>query len=77
MLLSAESGDILVRRRNYYDRYLASRLANPLEDAKQLVLFRNIPLSDAESLGEAMHAVRGSCGKRGLARVDSAVNCGK
>ncbi|MFI6577769.1 hypothetical protein ACIBFB_18425 [Nocardiopsis sp. NPDC050513] len=76
VLLPTRPEDVLIRPRNYYNRYLTRRLANPLSDAKQLVLFRNIPISDSETLGEAMSAVRGSCSKRNLARVYSAVNLG-
>ncbi|NYJ35873.1 hypothetical protein [Nocardiopsis aegyptia] len=77
VLLPAEAGDVLVRQRHYYNRYLTRRLANPLEDAKQLVLFRNIPVSDPEALGAAMSSIQGSCSKRNLARVYSAINPGE
>jgi hypothetical protein len=77
VLLPADPGDIVIRQRHYYNRYLTTRLANPLEDAKQLVLFRNIPVSDSEALGAAMSSIQESCGKRNLARIYSAINTGE
>ncbi|MBB5494797.1 hypothetical protein [Nocardiopsis metallicus] len=59
----------MVRQRHYYNRYLTKRLANPLWDAKQLVLFRNIPVSDSRMLAEALAGVRESFSKLHLARV--------
>lgn len=69
-----QGDDILRKDRNYYNRFLTKRLANPLNDAKQLVLFQNIPLSDASTLRQALEAVQGYCAKPSLARVYAAIN---
>ncbi len=74
VLLPTRSEDILVRQRNYYNRYLGKHLANPLEDAKQLVLFSHIDVEDSETLGEALSVIGDACGKHNLARVYSAIN---
>ncbi len=74
VLMPIQRSDILRKDRNYYNRFLAKRLANPLNDAKQLVLFQNIPLSDTGTLRQALEAVQGFCGKTSLARVYAAIN---
>jgi hypothetical protein len=73
VLVPVEASDILVRPRHYYNRYLTKRLPNPLTDAKQLVLFRNIPRSDTDTLGMAMAALQAHCSKRNLARIYCAI----
>jgi len=75
-LMPARVDDIIVQRRHYYTRYLRKRLANPLTDAKRLVLFSHIDVADSEMLGEALAAVRGTCSKQNLARVYAALNPG-
>ncbi|MEU2429626.1 hypothetical protein ABZ611_08880 [Streptomyces sp. NPDC007861] len=65
--------DVATAPRNYYNRYLRHRLANPLNDSKQLVLFSNIPVSDADALLEAMTTVRKMCSKKSMARMHSAI----
>ncbi|MDA8371614.1 MAG: hypothetical protein M0026_17360 [Nocardiopsaceae bacterium] len=55
----------------------SKRLANPLWGAKQLVLFRNIPVSDSEMLKEALTGIRESFSKHNLARVYAAINLGE
>lgn len=77
VLLPSRAEDIMVRQRHYYNRYLAKRLANPLKDAEQLVLFRNIPVSDSRTLSEALHGVRESFSKHDLARVYAALTPGR
>ena len=77
VLLPSGADDIMVRQRHYYNRYLTKRLANPLPDAKQLVLFRNIPVSDSRILPEALAGVRESLSKRNLARVYAALTPGR
>ncbi|WP_282696846.1 hypothetical protein [Streptomyces sp. CC208A] len=77
VLLPVEPEDVLVQQRNYYNRYLTKRLPNPLDDAKQLVLFRRIPFIDTETLGQAMTTVQGWCSKRNLTRVYRAINTGE
>jgi hypothetical protein len=74
VLMPIQGGDILRKNRNYYNRFLAKRLANPVNDAKQLVLFQNIPLSDTGTLRQALEAVQGFCGKPSLARMYAAIN---
>ncbi len=73
-LMPVEVGDILRADRNYYNRFLNKRLANPLTDAKQLVLFQNVPLSDEGTLRRALEAIQGFCGKPNLARAYTAIN---
>jgi hypothetical protein len=77
VLLPSGAEDIVVRQRHYYNRYLTKRLANPLWDAKQLVLFRNIPVSDAQMLADALTGVRESFSKHSLARVYAALSPGR
>ena len=74
VLMPIQGGDILRKDRNYYNRFLAKRLANPVTDAKQLVPFQNIPLSDTDTLSQALEALQGFCGKPSLARVYAAIN---
>ncbi|MBV2365120.1 hypothetical protein ACFPZ0_05455 [Streptomonospora nanhaiensis] len=74
VLLPARVDDIALPHRNYYNRYLSKRLANPLVDAKQLVLFSHIDVADSEMLGQAMAAIGGVCGKHSLARIYAALN---
>lgn len=73
-LLPVEVGDVLRTDRNYYNRFLTKRLANPLRDAKQLVLFQNVPLSDELTLRRALETVQRFCTKYNLARAYKAVN---
>ena len=77
VLLPAKAEDIVVRQRHYYNRYLTKQLANPLWDAKQLVLFRNIPVSDSRTLAKALDGVRESFSKHNLARVYAALTPGR
>lgn len=77
VLLPAKAEDIVTRQRHYYNRYLSARLANPLWDAKQLVLFRNLPVSDSAMLTEALTGVRESFSKHDLARVYAALAPGR
>ncbi|XKK40088.1 hypothetical protein HFP72_04730 [Nocardiopsis sp. ARC36] len=77
VLLPSKATDIVVRQRHYYNRYLTKRLANPLWDAKQLVLFRNIPMSDSVMLTEALTGVRESFSKHNLTRVYAALAPGR
>ncbi|EST25413.1 hypothetical protein [Streptomyces roseochromogenus] len=76
VLVPVRVTDVLRRDRAYYNRYLRRALPNPLRDAKQLVLFSNIPITDSRALGEAMHCLQQWCSKGSLARVYSAINSG-
>ncbi|MGW5465830.1 hypothetical protein [Streptomyces sp. NPDC003996] len=76
VLMPIRSTDILRRERAYYNRYLQRALPNPLEDAKQLVLFSNVPVTDSDALGEGMHCLQQWCNKANLARVYCAINSG-
>ncbi|MFD9814574.1 hypothetical protein [Streptomyces sp. NPDC059080] len=76
VLMPVRVEDVIQRDRSYYNRYLRRALPNPLRDAKQLVLFSNIPLADADALQSAMHAVQQWCSRANLARMYSAVNSG-
>ena len=46
ILLPTQSDDVLKVDRTYYNRYLNSKLSNPLTDSKQLILFELLPLKD-------------------------------
>ncbi|OIJ90511.1 hypothetical protein BIV23_40345 [Streptomyces monashensis] len=76
VLMPVQPTDVLRRDRTYYNRYLRRALPNPLRDAKQLVLFTNIPVGDTRSLSEGMHCLQQWCSKGSLARVYSAINSG-
>lgn len=76
VLMPVKVADVLQRDRAYYNRFLRRNLPNPLKDAKQLVLFVNIPVADSESLGEAMGCLQQWCSKGNLARVYKAINSG-
>jgi hypothetical protein len=62
--------------RHYYNRFLTKRLANPLLDAKQLVLFQNVPRGDLATLRRAFDTVADRCAKASLVRVYTAINKG-
>lgn len=49
ILLPTSKHDIRKVDRAYYNRYLESKLSNPLPDGKQLVLFELLPLKDKDS----------------------------
>lgn len=76
VLMPVRLADVMRRDRAYYNRYLRRTLPNPLRDAKQLVLFSNIPVTDSESLSEGMHCLQQWCSKSSLARVYAAINQG-
>ncbi|MFF9238363.1 hypothetical protein ACF1AY_15720 [Streptomyces sp. NPDC014776] len=76
VLMPVRIGDVRRRDRAYYNRYLRRALPNPLRDAKQMVLFTNVPIADTESLSEGMHCLQQWCSKGSLARVYSAINQG-
>ncbi|RKT84214.1 hypothetical protein SAMN05421805_103140 [Saccharopolyspora antimicrobica] len=74
VLMPVQANDVRRIERHYYNRFLSKRLPNPLLDAKQLVLFRNIPLTEVDTLTEALETLQGLCAKESLARVYEAVN---
>ncbi len=76
VLMPVQDGDIERVDRRYYNRFLTKRLANPLPDAKQLVLFRNVPRDDTATLQQAFDLVRDHCGKPSLARIYTAISRG-
>lgn len=76
VLLPVQVGDIRRVNRHYYNRFLTKRLANPLPDAKQLILFQNVPRDDVATLRQAFDAVQNFCGKPSLARMYAAINRG-
>lgn len=76
VLVPARASDIHRVDRHYYNRFLAKRLANPLPDAKQLILFQNVPRDDTAALRQAFDAAQGRCGKSSLARMYAAINKG-
>ncbi|WP_109523696.1 hypothetical protein [Nocardia aurea] len=73
VLMPVHADDVSTRTRAYYNRYLSNSLANPLIDAKQLVLFQNIPITDSVLLQSALSVLGEHCTKPSLARVMSAV----
>lgn len=76
VLIPAQPDDIRRIGRHYYNRFLTKRLANPLLDAKQLVLFQNVPRSDVAALRQAFDTVSDHCGKSSLARMYTSINKG-
>lgn len=76
VLMPVQTGDIRRVDRHYYNRFLTKRLANPLPDAKQLVLFQNVPRGDAAALRQGFDVVQDFCGKPSLARMYTAINRG-
>jgi hypothetical protein len=76
VLMPVQVADVTERDRGYYNRYLRRNLPNPLRDAKQLVLFSNIPVADSDALGSAMHSIQQRCSRANLARVYAAINTG-
>ncbi|MGW1177203.1 hypothetical protein ACWD4P_26240 [Kitasatospora sp. NPDC002543] len=77
VLMPVQVSDVTQRDRGYYNRYLRRALPNPLRDAKQLVLFSNVPLADSDTLGKAMDSVQRWCSHASLARMYAAVNSGE
>jgi hypothetical protein len=76
VLVPVQVEDVIRRDRAYYNRYLRRAIPNPLKDAKQLVLFSNVPVDDARSLSRGLHCLQQWCSKTSLARVYSAINGG-
>jgi hypothetical protein len=76
VLVPVHPDDVARRDRHYYNRFLTKRLANPLLDAKQLVLFQNVPRTEAPSLRQAFDTVQRFCGKPSLAMMYTAINRG-
>lgn len=76
VLMPVQVGDVVQRDRGYYNRYLRRALPNPLRDAKQLVLFSNIPLTDSDTVRTAMDSVQRWCSRSNLAQMYAAVNAG-
>ncbi|GAA5065486.1 hypothetical protein [Nocardia callitridis] len=73
VLIPVGCDDILKNRRHYYNRFLTKRLSNPMDDAKQLVLFQHVPLGDTDVLMRGLSAIRTLCSKPSLARVHAAI----
>lgn len=74
VLLPVQAEDVLRKGRDYYNRFLRKRLPNPLIDAKQLVLFQNVRLSDTDAIRCGLETIQGFCSKSHLARVYTAIN---
>jgi hypothetical protein len=45
-----------------------------LIDAKQMVLFQNVPVTDSDALQQALGTIRRHCSKPNLARVHTAIH---
>ncbi|GAA4875843.1 class I SAM-dependent methyltransferase [Saccharopolyspora cebuensis] len=76
VLVPVRADDVAVAERSYYQRYVTRKLANPLRDGKQRVLFANVPLSDSETVRQAWGTIEHWCSKADLARVYAAINGG-
>ncbi|MEV8523178.1 hypothetical protein AB0451_03320 [Streptomyces sp. NPDC052000] len=76
VLMPVQVDDVLRRDRAYYNRYLRRTIPNPQKDAKQLVLFSNVPIADTKSLGDGMQCLQQWCSKGSLARIYAAINSG-
>ncbi|MFS0696434.1 hypothetical protein [Streptomyces nitrosporeus] len=76
ILMPLHVSDVVCRDRSYYNRYLRRALANPLRDAKQLVLFSNISLADTGRLRAAMDVMQRWCSRSTLARMYAAAGTG-
>ncbi|KIA63855.1 hypothetical protein [Nocardia vulneris] len=74
VLIPVQAVDVFTRERHYYNRFLGKNLANPLGDAKQMVLFQNIPVTDSEALQQALGTIGQHCTKPNLARVHTAIH---
>ncbi|AHH16257.1 hypothetical protein NONO_c14540 [Nocardia nova SH22a] len=74
VLMPVCAEDVCMRDRRYYNRFLAKRLANPLVDAKQLILFQNIPAHDAHTVQRALATLQQLCSKRNVARLHTAIH---
>ncbi|WP_431950739.1 hypothetical protein [Nocardia lijiangensis] len=74
VLMPVQQADVFSQARHYYNRFLTKRLPNPLTDAKQMILFQNIPVTDAEALQQALANIRHHCSKPNLARVHTAIH---
>ncbi|AEV84592.1 hypothetical protein ACWT_3569 [Actinoplanes sp. SE50] len=69
VLMPIVAGDVGRVDRHYYNRFLARQLANPLRDAKQLVLFCNVPRNDTDTLRNGLGVLAERCSKPSLARI--------
>ncbi|MBB4743740.1 hypothetical protein BJY16_007199 [Actinoplanes octamycinicus] len=76
VLMPVMAGDVGRVDRHYYNRFLAKQLANPLRDAKQLVLFCNVPRSDTDTLRNGLGVLAERCSKPNLARTYTAITKG-
>lgn len=74
VLMPVSPEDVFTRDRRYYNRFLAKRLSNPLLDAKQLVLFQNIPIDDVPTLQHGLSTLQELCSKSNLARLHTTVH---
>jgi SAM-dependent methyltransferase len=73
VLLPVEGSDVMRVKRHYYNRFLRTVLPNPLVDAKQLILFQNIPLTDTPTINNALDTVHVHCGKSNIAKIYTAL----
>lgn len=48
LLVPQRFSDVMIIQRQYYNRYLARQLSNPLPDAKQLILFKSVDVRNDE-----------------------------
>ncbi|MFF0456047.1 hypothetical protein [Nocardia africana] len=74
VLMPVAVEDVFTRDRLYYNRFLAKRLANPLVDAKQLILFQNIPTHDTHTMQRALATLQQLCSKPNVARLHTAIH---
>jgi hypothetical protein len=74
ILLPERLSDVLKVPRTYYNRFLGSKLSNPLFDGKQLVLFRKTPISDVDAIRASLEVVKEYCSRGTIASLYSLIN---
>lgn len=74
ILLPEKATDVKTVPRFYYNRFLRKRLANPLFDGKQQVLFKKIPLKDTDAIYRGLEIIQLHCPKNMLSNIYSTIN---
>lgn len=74
ILLPEMPQDVSRAPRSYYNRFLRSRLSNPLYDGKQLILFRKTPLKETEKVKQSLEVIKDNCTRGTLASLYSAIS---
>lgn len=74
ILLPVRAEDVAISPRAYYNRFLQSRLSNPILDGKQMVLFEAVDATDQSSanerkVAEALNTISAHCSKEVLSDI--------